>query len=47
MGLSMGIWLAHFGDPTPNPSSVNSALGLSLLPLDVPDVLCRIQNTTD
>jgi hypothetical protein len=26
--------------------SVNSALGLSLLPLDVPDAICRIQNTT-
>jgi hypothetical protein len=27
--------------------SVNSALGLSLFPLGVPDVICRIQNTTD
>jgi len=28
-------------------SSVNSALGLSLLPLGVSDAICHIQNTTD
>jgi hypothetical protein len=28
-------------------SSMNSALGLSLLPLGVPDAICHIQNTTD
>lgn len=41
-----------FKNPTPSRkarrrSSVNSVLALSLLPFAVPDVICRIQNTTD
>lgn len=41
-----------FKNPTPSRkalrrSSVNSLFAWLLLPLAVPDVICRIQNTTD